>query len=272
MNCSEIATLLPEYAIDMLDDGDVDRVNEHLATGCAACNRELRELRVATSALAADLEPERPPIELKQNLLLGLANHAQVPADTERPAPPATVRIAATPAKPATRWWRAIPYAAAAAVAFAIGVTLQSPNDQPSETAGQREAAYQAYIGQLQKSFDNRKVRLADFVQSEQRSGRAGAAVIDPVAGELHLMFHVAEPPGNQQALIAWARDAADQLIVVGMVSPNSDGQVSSLLMLPRLQEPIRSVVVTSEPMATPPAPGSFAEPRGPVQLVANFE
>src|ERR1017187_9784058 len=89
------------YALDALRGEDRARVDEHVAT-CAACRRELEQLRGDTALLALSTTGPRPPQRARQRLLDAVAREPRVPRIVE------TV--------PPRSWWGMLGWAAAAAV------------------------------------------------------------------------------------------------------------------------------------------------------------
>jgi hypothetical protein len=61
--------LLPAYALGGLDGGDLREMEEHLATGCAECRRQLGLWERDLEALAESVPPVQPLPETKRNLL-----------------------------------------------------------------------------------------------------------------------------------------------------------------------------------------------------------
>src|ERR1700689_4791129 len=73
------------YALDALQGEDRARVDEHLAE-CAACRRELEQLRGDTALLALSTTGPRPPQRARQRLLDAVAREPRVPILVETSA------------------------------------------------------------------------------------------------------------------------------------------------------------------------------------------
>jgi len=101
--------LLPAYALGALDGGELRELEEHLATGCDECRRQLALWQGDLEELAASVPPVEPS-EATRRRILRLAGSA------------ATARAAA-PQRPARRTLRwALPIAAVLALAVWGGV------------------------------------------------------------------------------------------------------------------------------------------------------
>jgi hypothetical protein len=122
------------YAVDAFRGEERARVDEHLAA-CAACRRELEQLRGDTALLALSTTGPRPPQRARQRLLDAVAREPRVP------------RIVET--SPRRSWWGMLGWAATAAVViFAISLwrensvlkgTLASANSQAAKSAREME-------------------------------------------------------------------------------------------------------------------------------------
>jgi anti-sigma-K factor RskA len=122
------------YAVDALRGEERARVHEHLAA-CAACRRELEQLRGDTALLALSTTGPRPPQRARQRLLDAVAREPRVP------------RIVET--SPRRSWWGVLGWAATAAVViFAISLwrensvlkgTLASASSQAAKSAREME-------------------------------------------------------------------------------------------------------------------------------------
>src|ERR1700735_1095138 len=97
----QFADDLALYALDALRGEDRARVDEHLAA-CAACRRELEQLRGDTAVLALSTAGPRPPQRARQRLLDAVAREPRVP------------RLVET--SPRRSWWGVLGWAATAAL------------------------------------------------------------------------------------------------------------------------------------------------------------
>lgn len=64
---------LPLFALGALASPDRQRVDEHLASGCAVCRGELASLEQTVALLPLSLAAEPPPADLKERLMARLA-------------------------------------------------------------------------------------------------------------------------------------------------------------------------------------------------------
>lgn len=283
MTCSEISNLLPEYSIDMLDARETSLVQQHLATGCEACQCAVDEFRVALTSLGDDLQPVTPPPEVKQGLLDRLATEPQqLEADARDTggvpfsppaapvAPNAELAVDDHHAAGPSLLRRMVPYAVAASVAFVAGWVLHSP-EVPSEALNQRKAAYEAYMARMLQSFDRKEIQLANFSRSVASLETFGAVVLDGLANQVHLMYRPPQPTEEGSTLFAWARLDDARHVAIGSLSPNESGQISAAISIPPLPSDLRSIVVTSEPLDSLREPGDIAEPQGAEQVIATF-
>src|SRR5262245_21501682 len=86
--------LVAALALGVLADADRAELERHLAEGCAHCEVLLVDLREASTALAAEVPPVRPPDELRSRILSSLGP-VRVPA---KPASPVFARVLAAAA------------------------------------------------------------------------------------------------------------------------------------------------------------------------------
>ena len=86
--------LVAAMALGVLLDADRAELERHLAEGCASCEALLVNLREASTALASEVPPVRPPDELRSRILASLGP-ARVPV---KPASPVFARVLAAAA------------------------------------------------------------------------------------------------------------------------------------------------------------------------------
>jgi anti-sigma-K factor RskA len=99
------------YAVGALDGDELARFEAHLASGCPACERRLRETREALTLLPRSLTPITPPPGVKARLL------EQVAAESTWP-PPLQPRLR-------RRWWGVgVSALAAAGLLIVLGIDL----------------------------------------------------------------------------------------------------------------------------------------------------
>jgi anti-sigma-K factor RskA len=113
------------YALDALRGEDRARVDEHLAA-CAACRRELEQLRGDTALLALSTAGPRPPQRARQRLLDAVARETRV-ADalsqiTQKGEAPSRARLAGP------GWWGWLGWAVAVIAVIPFALSLQRAN------------------------------------------------------------------------------------------------------------------------------------------------
>ena len=67
------------YLLGALEPDERERFEEHMA-GCAACRRDVEDLRVAVDALPVSVQPIRPPAALKQRIMAVVGQEAYLVA------------------------------------------------------------------------------------------------------------------------------------------------------------------------------------------------
>ena len=114
MTHEDIQADLSLFTLDALDPDERQAIEEHLATGCAACQRELATWREVVGALALAGQEAAPP-DLKPALMQRLR------PDTRAPSGGKVVLLRRQP--PRAPWLRtALPAAAAATLLLAAGI------------------------------------------------------------------------------------------------------------------------------------------------------
>ena len=72
-----LSELLPSYALGVLEGEDLRIVDEHLASGCEACDLELRTLSTTVEAMAASIEPVIPSDTIRARTLRSITAPAR---------------------------------------------------------------------------------------------------------------------------------------------------------------------------------------------------
>lgn len=121
MECHEVRDQLPSYAANALEADETRRIDIHLAV-CSECRRRADEYATALDELPGALASTSalaPPSGLKRRVMQA----ALAPSAGPRPAR-LQVAAAASPERPALRWWTrlATPRAAAAIAAVVVVV------------------------------------------------------------------------------------------------------------------------------------------------------
>jgi len=85
--------LLPAYALGALDGDELREMEEHLATGCAACRRQIPLWQGDLEELAASVEPVEPSAVTRQRILKLAGKNGKETARVQ--APPRWLALAA---------------------------------------------------------------------------------------------------------------------------------------------------------------------------------
>jgi anti-sigma-K factor RskA len=205
------------YALDALRGEDRARVDEHLAA-CAACRRELEQLRGDTALLALSTTGPRPPLRARQRLLDAVAREARVPSLVQTP--------------PRRSWWGMLGWAAAAAmVIFAVGLwrenavlkeTLASASSQQAKSAREME--------------ELRKIAAPILEQEAQRVTLVAAKAPPQPQGKvfylrnrssLVLLANNLPALPAQKAYELWLIPASGNPIPAGVFKPDAHGSAS---------------------------------------------
>src|SRR5262245_48895935 len=102
---AEIADRLEAYVLDQLPEHERREVEAHLEM-CAACARDVHELRAVLEGVAETVPPIGPPAALRDRVLAAVATEPQEPVRRER-----RTGIVQPPRRPL---WAIVPLAAAA--------------------------------------------------------------------------------------------------------------------------------------------------------------
>jgi anti-sigma-K factor RskA len=205
------------YALDALRGEDRARVDEHLAT-CAACRRELEQLRGDTALLALSTAGPRPPQRARQRLLDAVARDSRLP------------RVVQT--SPRRSWWGVLGWAAAAAVViFALSLwrenlalkqTLASASSQATESRRELEELRKIAAPILQP--EAQRVTLVAAKAPPQPQGKAFY-----LRGRSSLVFLANNMPAlpPQKAYELWLIPVNGAPIPAGVFRPDARGNAS---------------------------------------------
>ncbi len=205
------------YALDALRGEDRARVDEHLAE-CAACRRELEQLRGDTALLALSTAGPRPPQRARQRLLDAVAREPRVP------------RIVQT--SPRRSWWGVLGWAVAAAVLI-FGLSLWRENlslRAMLASASSREAESARQLDELRKI-------AAPILQPEAQQVTLVAAKAPPqpqgkafyLRGRSSLVFLANNMPAlpPQKVYELWLIPVSGAPIPAGVFRPDARGNAS---------------------------------------------
>lgn len=71
--------LLPLYVLDLLEERDTRRLEEHLSLGCSSCAEELRMFREFAGDIPWSLLPAAPPPHVRERILQAIKNPVEQP-------------------------------------------------------------------------------------------------------------------------------------------------------------------------------------------------
>jgi anti-sigma-K factor RskA len=122
----QFAEDLALYALEVLQGDERVALEKHLE-GCAACRRELEQLRGDMALMALSTAGPAPPRRARQRLLQAVANEPRRPA-----------------ALPRRGWWTLVPWVVAAALAGGVVAVLLQNSDLRKRIGGlQNQSAQQ---------------------------------------------------------------------------------------------------------------------------------
>jgi len=232
---------LPLYAIDALSVSEADAMEVHLET-CAACRRELENLRGDLALVALTSEAATPPPRSRQRLLAAIA-HESHPVPTRR-------RMG---------WWL-IPFAASAFLAIFVAV-LWRDNYVLRDRLVQLQAripAQQAEIPLAQDLLalitDPKSVQV-DLLAANTKPSPHGRAVYAPRTGALFFMASDLPPAPPHKAYELWLLPKEGTPVPAGTFQPDSNGNAT--LIMPAIPAGLEAVkfAVTLEPETGPRSP-----------------
>ena len=212
------------YALDALRGEERARVDEHMAE-CAACRRELEQLRGDTALLALSTAGPRPPQRARRRLLDAVAREPRVP------------RLVETSLRGS--WWGMLGWAAAAAVVI-FAVSLWRENSLLKETlAG---ASSQA----------------AKSAREMEELRRIAAPILEPEAQRVTLV--AAKAPPQPQGKVFYLRNRSSLVLLANNLPALPARKAYELWLIPTSGAPIAAGVFKpdaqgSASVVNPPLP-----------------
>ncbi len=191
------------YALDALRGEERARVDEHLAE-CAACRRELEQLRGDTALLALSTAGPRPPQRARQRLLDAVAREARVPSVVET--------------SPRRLWWGWLGWAATAAVVI-LAFSLWRENSVLKETLA--SASSQA----------------AKSVREMEELRRIAAPILEPEAQRVTLV--AAKAPPQPQGKVFYLRNRSSLVLLANNLPSLAPRKAYELWLIPTSGAPI---------------------------------
>jgi anti-sigma-K factor RskA len=206
----DVHALSGAYALDAVSEAERERFERHLA-GCAACQREVREMQEAASRFAVAVST-RPPARLRARVLEAVAS--------DKP------RIPAAGARPRRAWetgWAgriAIPLAAAClALAVAFGVLFAVTQGSLNSSRTQEDA-------------------IADVLSSpgariiSRKTSIGGTVTVDVASAMRELVVTTDDMPGlpASEAYQVWVLEPGGKAASDGLLSRIPDHRTAPVL------------------------------------------
>ncbi len=277
MDHAEIKDLLPLKALSRLDGEEARAVDEHLATGCDECQRELASFNEALAAMAiveSGGDGASDPVWTRLQARLDAARDESQMADR----PPQ--RIEDRPMRQSSRGRGFAIFgsaAAAALVAIAVSYALVTSRIQ-NITAGTSNdiAALTTRIIEMQRNLDTTGDQLAALQAKVAQTTDLTLASLGPDARVVRLAGLPASPSANGTVALSSSQGSA--MLAVSGLPPTPDDKQYEVWWIGEKQGPLRAGVF--DPLnqgATivsldPPPPGEVVlasaitlEPRGGV-------
>ena len=270
--------LVALYALGVLDGEDLERLEAHLASGCARCRRELAQRRGEVAALAEAADEEMPPAGAREALLERIASAAPRGAsDTPSrplhfPAASADGPGAPTAAHGAARGrlgWLAVA-AALVVVALAWGLAAQRSLRDEIERLEARNRALQEEVDRGSAELESVRTRLASTRAVLRTTAAAPEAVLagldaasgararvyrDPRRGEVLLVVDRLPSASQGRVYELWGIVGGKPL-PAGVFDTGPDGDGYLITALPDAADATVDVwAVTEEPAGGVPQP-----------------
>ena len=273
MTHEDIQADLSLFALDALDTDERGAIQEHLSSGCAACERELATWREVVGAMALNEHGGAPP-DLKPALLQRL-----------RPRP----RLRVVPLRRPRRWVAmALPLAASVVAVLTFGVLRERALRRDLDTQRQVVIRTRNQLTAAQDTLQRLTQELA-AKEEDLRALRAALAVVEepglqlahlkqtptapPVEGHLLIsatsgraLFYgfalPAAPPGKVYEL--WWITEREGPVDAGVFQPDAKGLGRVEATVPTEAGAIKASAVTIEPA------GGVAKPTGPMILLGD--
>jgi hypothetical protein len=164
VNCREDPTRLWLYAAEALEPAEAQAVAAHLRAGCPVCERELAAAEQSLNQVLLSVEPTRPPIRVKHQLISAVSQSRQPPVQpvADRPLIRSTSPVA---------WTRRAAMGAAAVVIFSVLLggsgLVQHISERAGSSATSRLDRLQAELSQQREALAISRERL-DRVSQRQ--------------------------------------------------------------------------------------------------------
>jgi len=251
MNHEEWLERAEIYALGALDGEDLAQFESHLSSGCALCEKHLRESREALVQLPRSLAPLAPPARVKTELLKRISPEPKAAA-LEKPASP-------------WLWWSLAGGLAATALLIAVSWNLLASRNQVRELQG-RLAALQGQVNEREeviRFLSDPQVRIVNLAALPASPGASGQLLWNSRLRTGLLLVTGLPTTTADKAYELWGIAGAEP-VPAGVFAVNQGGV--TLFRLPALPQAknFDKFAVTLEPA------GGVPQPTGPMHLLGN--
>ncbi len=252
MNCDEFQELFVEYYLSELNPAAQRAVEQHLRSGCTACNREFHALHdgielLYTIAPQGEL-PESQRDEVLRNALSSTwtVDHRELPAVGQAVS---TAKRGANALSSSNRWMGLLSLVAGF---FFVMLLPQSNRSGVVNTAAAERQLTDRLAGERaqtarQLKFVSFKEVAQPVAQSNGPTQLSGFLLVDARAGEIHLLGRVEQAEPTVVPQIALRIVTANEEIVHPLTFA-ADGSCKALVPLP--QEPILRIELQEQATA----------------------
>ena len=249
--CSDLASLLPAYALGEVDERLSMRVQLHLAEGCVSCARRLEELVVRFHIAALPEQPTTLSASFAERVLTAAAGVQQ-----ERPEP---LIVYPQPPERGLLWTLvALSLLTVAAVAFwghrqqaALGEALARASFM--ERAALRSVDELGALQSIVRRVTDPRLRVGDARgEGEDFSAVRARALFDATSSELWLRVLGLPPMAPHQGYVLWQVWTEGESQLVGVLLPQLIAQGgTSHFDLPASEQDSVSIVLTRQPLSS---------------------
>jgi anti-sigma-K factor RskA len=239
MTCDEFLDLAAAAALDALDEGERERVNQH-AKECPDCGRRLEEFREVAAALGSRVAQVDPPVGLWPRVLEAVRSTPQ-----ERPPlrlwPRSVRRPRFSPAWLVAAASFVISLGAITWVAVLQGQIAALQSD--ALVARERAARYDHVVEVLASA----KLAIRPLQPVVQNMPSRGMVYMDPLSGTGMLMCHDMPPIEGGHAYQVWFM-RGNVPVSAGLLWPDRSGNGYALIQVPTDLQNFDSIGLSDEP------------------------
>ena len=240
MTHEELKDLLPLKALDRLDPDENRAVDEHLASGCPECERELESFRETLGAFAlATAESGESATERIWQQVEPRLNPRSLGGGT-RPASRGRDSAARNPSRQRMLSFAAVAVATMAIVTLFFNVlSLQRGIEAARATANFEVAALRERIDDLQRGLQNASATITDLKTQLSLTSTLTLAAFSPDTRVVHLAGLAAAPRAN--ATVALSPSNKTAFMEVSGLPPAPADKVYEAWWIGRQAGPIRA-------------------------------